>query len=330
MCASEMIIDVQNVTKTFRQYKRFPGFWGGLRTLVTTKYQETPAVEDVTFSVRAGESVGYLGPNGAGKSTMIKMLTGVLVPSAGRIRVLGFSPHEERLRNALKIGVVFGQRSQLWWDLPVIETFLLHKQMYRIPDLVYEKNLQKFDSIIDILPLLPKPARQLSLGQRMRCDIALALLHDPEILFLDEPTIGLDILAKDALREFLRWINREHNTTIILTSHDLQDIESLCGRLVIVDGGSILFDGELSALRSALGVKRRIQIKFFDEPPVFVLPGTKFASASSKIREFTLDDDNTSIVELLKLMPDNLAIRDVAIYEPTIENVIRDFYQRLK
>ncbi|MFN3402380.1 MAG: ATP-binding cassette domain-containing protein, partial [Ferrovibrio sp.] len=191
------LIEARGVSKRFRQHKRFPGLLGALKTLVTTEYTEVAAVTDVSFDIAAGEAVGYLGPNGAGKSTMIKMMTGILVPSAGALSVLGRTPHQERMANARQIGVVFGQRSQLWWDLPLIDSFALHQRIYDIPLARYQDNLRRFSDLLDLAPFLDRAVRQLSLGQRMRAEIVMSLLHDPKILFLDEPTIGLDVVAQD-------------------------------------------------------------------------------------------------------------------------------------
>ncbi|MBL4645080.1 MAG: ATP-binding cassette domain-containing protein, partial [Rhizobiales bacterium] len=215
------IISANGVKKYFRQHKRFPGFRGALKTLFTSEYTEVKAVDGISFTIDAGEAVGYLGPNGAGKSTMIKMLTGILLPTSGDISVLGRVPHKQRMINAHEIGVVFGQRSQLWWDLPVIDSFKLHQSIYDIPEALYRQNLTHFSAMLNLEPFLDRAVRQLSLGQRMRCEIVMALLHDPKILFLDEPTIGLDVVAKDAVRKFLAEMNRERGVTIILTTHDL-------------------------------------------------------------------------------------------------------------
>ncbi len=253
-------IEARAVSKRFRQHRRFPGFLGALKTLVTAEYTEVAAVTEVSFTVAAGEAVGYLGPNGAGKSTMIKMMTGILVPTGGEVRLLGRVPNENRMSNAREIGVVFCQRSQLWWDLPVIDSFALHQRIYKIPDQRYRDNLKMFAQMLGLGPFLERAVRQLSLGQRMRCEIVMALLHDPKVLFLDEPTIGLDVVAKDAVRKFLAEINRSRGVTVILTTHDLQDIEHICPRLIMVDEGKLLYDGELRRLRAALGSKRRLRL----------------------------------------------------------------------
>jgi ABC-2 type transport system ATP-binding protein len=254
-----------------------------LRTLFTREYDEVAAVDGISFSIGAGEAVGYLGPNGAGKSTMIKMLTGILVPTGGHLSVLGRVPHEQRMRNARDIGVVFGQRSQLWWDLPVIDSFALHQRIYDIPDKRYRENLDHFIDLLDLSSFLERAVRQLSLGQRMRCEMVMALLHDPKILFLDEPTIGLDVIAKDAVRKFLSEVNRERGVTLILTTHDLQDIEQICPRLIMVDEGHLLFDGAVLNFGPRWASSAGCALNSRPIPAPLPFPG----HGSSKMREST-------------------------------------------
>ena len=320
------IISAEGVTKRFRQHKRFPGLTGAIRTLFTAAYTEVRAVEDVSFSIGAGEAVGYLGPNGAGKSTMIKMLTGILVPTAGDVRVLGRVPHEERIANAREIGVVFGQRSQLWWDLPVIDSYTLHQRIYRIPDARYRDNLARFSEMLGLAPFLDRAVRQLSLGQRMRAEIVMALLHDPRVLFLDEPTIGLDVVAKDAVRKFLAEVNRERGVTVILTTHDLQDIEQICPRLIMVDEGRLLYDGELKRLRATLGGKRRLRLEFAEDPGEVLLARARLTADEGPLKHYEVDADGVSLIDILAGLPPALAVKDVAMEEPSIEEVIRTFY----
>ena len=240
--AAEPVITVEAVTKSFVQ-RRKTGRLRRERTVFT-------AVDQVSFTVARGELVGYIGPNGAGKSTTIKMLTGILMPSSGRLTVAGLTPQRDRVRLARRIGVVFGQRTSLWWDLPLGDSFALLRRLYRIPPARYRENLDRFVGALELGPLLDKPVRQLSLGQRMRGDITAALLHDPEIVYLDEPTIGLDIVSKKAVREFLHALNAESGTTILLTTHDIGDIERLCSRVIAIDRGRVGFDGSLDALRA--------------------------------------------------------------------------------
>jgi ABC-2 type transport system ATP-binding protein len=321
------IIAADGVSKRFRQHKRFPGFFGALRSLVTRDVTEIVAVEDVSFTIAEGEAVGYLGPNGAGKSTMIKMMTGILVPSGGEVHVLGRVPHENRIVNARQIGVVFGQRSQLWWDLPVMDSFLLHQRIYKIEERRFRANLERFSRLLDLTPFLDRAVRQLSLGQRMRSEIVMALLHDPKVLFLDEPTIGLDVVAKDAVRKFLAEINRERRTTIILTTHDLVDIEEICPRLIMVDEGKLLFDGELGNLRRALGSARRLTLEFAADPGPLVLSTARLTTDEGLRKHYVLEREDVSLVDVLSEVGSDRGLTDVALEEPGIEEVIRTFYQ---
>jgi ABC-2 type transport system ATP-binding protein len=322
------IIEARAVSKRFRQHRRFPGFFGALKTLVTSEYTEVEAVTDVSFAIAPGEAVGYLGPNGAGKSTMIKMMTGILVPSAGEISVLGRVPHRERQANAREIGVVFGQRSQLWWDLPVVDSFELHREIYAIPRPRFDANLKSLSQLLELEPFLERAVRQLSLGQRMRAEIVMALLHDPKILFLDEPTIGLDVVAKDAVRKFLSRVNRERGTTIILTTHDLQDIEEICPRLIMVDHSRLIFDGETAKLRSALGSARRLMLEFAADPGRLELQSARLTSDDGLRKHYLLERDDISLVQVLDEIGDTTQLKDISVEEPNIEEVIRTFYQR--
>jgi ABC-2 type transport system ATP-binding protein len=320
------IISADGASKRFRQHKRFPGLFGALKSLVTRDFNEVVAVDGVSFTIRQGEAVGYLGPNGAGKSTMIKMMTGILVPSGGEVKVFGRTPHEHRVLNAREIGVVFGQRSQLWWDLPVMDSFLLHQRIYRIEETRFRANLERFSTLLELAPFLDRAVRQLSLGQRMRSEIVMALLHDPKVLFLDEPTIGLDVVAKDAVRKFLAEINRERGTTIILTTHDLVDIEEICPRLIMVDEGKLLFDGELRNLRASLGAARRLRLEFDSDPGPLALSRAALVNDEGIFKHYRIERPDVSLVSILAELPDSLPLKDVLVEEPTIEEVIRAFY----
>lgn len=324
----EKIIDVSGLSKQFRQYRRYPGFRGALKSLITTSYDDVVAVEDTSFSLAEGEAVGYLGANGAGKSTMIKMLTGVLVPTAGDVKVLGRTPYVERVRNAQEIGVVFGQRSQLWWDLPVIDSFKLHKAIYQIDDRRFQKNLNELSGLLELGSYINRPVRQLSLGQRMRAEIVMALLHDPKILFLDEPTIGLDVVAKDAVRRFLATVNRQHGVTIILTTHDLQDVEQICPRIIMVDHGRQLFDGSLQRLRSELGAARRLILEFHTDPGPVTLSSCLLISDEGVRKHFLVKREDVSLVDIFAELGSYRELRDVAMQVPNIEEVIRSYYTR--
>lgn len=321
------IISAAGVGKTFRQLKRQSGFGGAIKSLFSRDYTEIRAVDGVSLAIEPGEAVGYLGPNGAGKSTMIKMMTGILTPSAGTLSVLGREPHAHRMTNAAEIGVVFGQRSQLWWDLPVRDSYDLNRHIYDIPEARFGDNLAYLTTMLDMASFLDRPVRQLSLGQRMRAEIAMALLHDPKILFLDEPTIGLDVVAKDAVRKFLSEINRERGTTIILTTHDLVDIEEICPRLIMVDDGKLLFDGELKRLRASLGSRRRLTLEFATDPGPITLTTATLAADDGAAKHFILEDEAVSLIDVLNEVGRGHGLQDVKLEEPDIEEVIRTFYQ---
>ena len=250
--SADPLIYVHDLCKDFRTFRRREGVWGSIQNLFARDYRTVAAVDRGGFSIERGEMVGYIGPNGAGKSTTIKMLTGILVPTSGEIRVNNYVPFRQRRQYVKTIGVVFGQRTQLWWDIAVIESFKLLRRIYDVPQRDFDARMEHFNEILGISDYLHTPVRKLSLGERMRCDLAAALLHNPPLLFLDEPTIGLDVVAKDHIRHFLRAINREFHTTILLTTHDLDDIEELCRRIMIIDHGRVLFDGHLYDLKQKL------------------------------------------------------------------------------
>ena len=320
------VIDVGSLTREFRQAKRFGGPFGAVRTLFTQQYTTRTALDDLSFAITPSESVAYLGPNGAGKSTTIKILTGILVPTAGTVRVLGNEPHRHRQANAQRIGVVFGQRSQLWWDLPLVESFDLHRRIYKIEPERYRANLAFCEEVLRMEAFLHTPVRQLSLGQRMRGELAMALLHEPEVLFLDEPTIGLDVLAKDRIRAFLKVVNRERGTTIMLTTHDLKDIEELCDRILVVNLGKLVYDGPIDALRQRLGSQREITIEFHDDPGPVNIPHATLAEDRGIRKTFAFDRTEMPALDLVSALPRSLPIADISFAEPDIEEVIRRLY----
>ena len=256
------LIKVENLIKEFKQQKREKGFRGLMNSLFNREYIIKTAVDNISFNVDKGEIVGYIGPNGAGKSTTIKMLVGILVPTSGRVIVNGLEPYKKRKENAKNIGVVFGQRTQLWWDIPVSESLNLMKYMYRIPERKFKINLDLFSEILEIHKFINLPVRQLSLGQRMRADLCAALLHSPDIIYLDEPTIGLDVVVKKAIREFIKEINKTLGTTVILTTHDMADIEKLCSRVIVIDHGNIIYDDNLDYLRNKFGNEEILSVEF--------------------------------------------------------------------
>jgi len=288
---------------------------------------EVVAVRDLTFGIEAGEMVGYIGPNGAGKSTTIKMLTGILVPTSGHLRVAGLDPSRRRTELARKIGVVFGQRTTLWWDLPLRDSFEVLQKIYRTDPARHRQNLAEYVELLDLGDLLDTPVRQLSLGQRMRGDIVAALLHDPEILFLDEPTIGLDVISKGRLREFLRALNASRGTTLVLTTHDLQDIEALCDRVIVIDHGTCVFDGELAELHRHGGSTRTLVVDLVDEAPAIRVPGadTLRVEGPRQWLAFPADARAAPIVAAVAAAYD---VADLSIQEPDIEDVIRELYSR--
>ncbi|MEP9383245.1 ABC transporter ATP-binding protein [Nocardioides cheoyonin] len=285
------------------------------------------AVHDLSFEVGAGEMVGYIGPNGAGKSTTIKMLTGILVPTGGHVRVAGIEPSRHRRELARRIGVVFGQRTSLWWDLPLRDSFDLLRRIYDIAPERYERNLQEYVELLDLGDLLDTPVRQLSLGQRMRGDIAAALLHDPGILFLDEPTIGLDVISKGRLREFLRALNAERGTTLVLTTHDLQDIEALCDRVIVIDHGTAVFDGPLDKLRATGGASRTLVVDLVDEADPITVTGAEVVKVDGP-RQWLSFPAEASAAPLVAQVAAAYDVADLSIQEPEIEGVIRELYSR--
>ena len=313
------LIEVRDLERTFSVRRR--------TGRLARERVDVRAVRDLTFSVDGGEMVGYIGPNGAGKSTTIKMLTGILVPTAGHIRVAGLEPSRRRTELARRIGVVFGQRTTLWWDLPLRDSFELLQKMYRIPPERYRRNLAEFVELLSLADLLDTPVRQLSLGQRMRGDIAAALLHDPEILYLDEPTIGLDVVSKGRLREFLRTLNAERGTTLLLTTHDLQDIEALCRRVIVIDHGTAVFDGDLADLHRHGGSTRTLVVDLVDEAPAISVPGATTKRVEGP-RQWLSFPSDASAAPLVAAVAASYDVADLSIQEPDIEDVIRELYSR--
>ncbi|WP_405617541.1 ATP-binding cassette domain-containing protein [Streptomyces sp. NBC_01508] len=297
--------------------------------LLRRERHQVRAVDGLTFRVARGEMVGYIGPNGAGKSTTIKMLTGILTPSAGRLRVAGIDPSRERTRLARRIGVVFGQRTTLWWDLPLIDSYRLVHRMYRIPDSRYRENLERCVELLELGELLEVPVRQLSLGQRMRGDIAAALLHDPEVLYLDEPTIGLDVISKARVREFLRDLNAERRTTVLLTTHDLTDIEQLCERVMVIDHGRLMYDGGLGALHEVGESERTLVVDLERELPPVELPGARVVKVEGP-RQWLAFPAAESAAPLVARIAAEYPLMDLSVREPDIESVIAKMLARGK
>lgn len=296
--------------------------------MISNQFREIRAVDRISFDVERGETVGFIGPNGAGKSTTIKMMTGILVPTDGSVKVLGKEPYRYRKDNAMKIGVVFGQRTQLWWDLPLSDTFRLLKSMYRIPDLVYKRNMELFMEELDLRAFFQQPVRQLSLGQRMRGEIAAAMLHDPEILFLDEPTIGLDVLVKQQLRDFIRRVNREKNVTMILTTHDMKDVEELCRRIVLINGGKLVLDMPVSEVKDRFRQSHDVVITFAREPGALACPdGCEIIPRGKLEYVFRVDHEKIRISDFIAGYLAEYEIQDISIQGMEIEEIVRRLYQ---
>lgn len=323
------MITVTELSKEFRVYRHHRGGLGALRNLVTREHHIVRAVDRVSFRIAAGELVGYLGPNGAGKSTTLKILAGILVPSSGAVDVAGRVPWLQRREHVRRIGAVFGQRTSLWWDLPVIESLDLLRHIYRVPEPRYRANLRLFDDLLELGPFLDTPVRSLSLGQRMRADLSAALLHDPTLLFLDEPTIGLDVVAKERIRTFIRTINRERGTTVILTTHDLGDVEKLCDRVMMIDRGRLVFDGALADLRQRFGEGRVLVVDFESVPPGLNLPGAEQLRREAN-RVWLRVGGNGAASSVSQVVPRLFqagAVLDLSVQEPDIEDVIRRIYE---
>jgi len=323
------VIRVEGLTKVFRSFRREEGLGGALKALVKRTAVETVAVRDVTFAIEPGEMVGYIGANGAGKSTTIKMLTGILTPTSGEVACNGFVPYRERTRYVATIGVVFGQRTQLWWDIAVVESLRLLKEIYGLTDAQYRERMALFDQVLGISAYLHQPVRKLSLGERMRCDLAASLLHRPPLLFLDEPTIGLDIVAKANVREFLQEINRREGTTVLLTTHDLSDIETLCRRVVVIDHGRLLFDGPLTALRDRILPITSIvfDVKTVPDPSTLAIDGLKVLEAGSHRYRVDIDRRQVSPASAVKEIVNRFDVADLSIVEPEIEEVVKRMYR---
>ncbi len=307
----ENMIEVRDVKKYYKIAKREKGMAAAAGNLFNRKYETKRAVDDISFSIKKGEIVGFIGPNGAGKSTTVKILSGILYPDAGEVKVSGFIPYKQRKQYVKNIGVVFGQKSQLNWDLPLIESFELMKFIYKIPPKKYEENLRLFSKLLDMEEFINQPVRQLSLGQRMRGDVVASLLHSPEIVFLDEPTIGLDVVAKERIREFVRYMNETERTTIIFTTHDMQDIEKVCDRLIIIDKGKKIYDGSIGEFKNRYANVKTIELLLED--------GRKETK--------TFDVSKTPMSVVMESLFSEKNIKDITLCESEIDSIIRDIYE---
>ncbi|QWU14726.1 ABC-2 type transport system ATP-binding protein [Paenibacillus sophorae] len=323
---NDTIIEVRGLTKTFKKIKKKEGFLSSIRSLVSREVEHVNSVSDVNLSIRKGEIRGLIGPNGAGKSTTIKMMSGILHPSEGTVNVLGFTPWLERERFVRHLGVLFGQKSQLWWDLPPIDTFALNKEMYRIPDEKYKERMAYFKELLQIGHVVNQPVRTLSLGERMKCELVCALLHEPALIFLDEPTIGLDIVSKETIRRFIKQMNKEQGTTFLVTTHDLADLENLCDNVTIINKGKVVFDDSMETLSTYFANSKIIEVKFNKPLDPSKLEGYNviaWGQQSAQIEiDLTKNDIKRSVYEIL----DRFQVADINITNIPIEQVIKHIY----
>ena len=323
---SMSLIKAEGLNKKFRIYQRGEGIRGYLKSFVKRDYEEVHAVEDLDLEIDEGEMIGYIGANGAGKSTTVKMLTGILEPSSGKIEVDGLDPHKHRKKNAMNIGVVFGQKTQLWWDLPVRESFKLLKEVYEVSDEDYEARIDEFDEVLQLSEFWDQPVRKLSLGQKMRCELAAAFLHHPKIVYLDEPTIGLDVAVKERIRDFIKKMNEDRDITVMLTTHDIGDIEDLCDRVVVLDKGRKIYDGELDTLVNRF-TSRRLVMELRDGEEFDIdMEGIQEVRKEEGSDEVVFDRDKVSASDLMREILDNYDVLDFRIREPDIESVVKKVY----
>lgn len=328
------IIRVEHLTKKFVIYEKESGLKGVMKSFFNAKRIEKTAVDDVSFTIKQGEIVGYIGPNGAGKSTTIKILTGILTPTEGTAVVDGLIPYQKRTANAKKIGVVFGQRTQLWWDLPLNESFTVLKEIYQISDSDYQERMAYFEGLFKLSEYMKQPVRQLSLGQRMKADIVASMLHNPKLLFLDEPTIGLDVIAKENIRKTIKDLNEKYNTTVILTTHDLSDIESLCDRILLIDKGKIIYDGDLERIKSSYGSKKIITFEVKNQEELAKIDTSMFikkdpdfqVSIEDNRLTLTFNKQKLDIKEIIHKVLSETEVIDIDISDDHLENIIKAIY----
>ncbi|MEZ3505435.1 MAG: ATP-binding cassette domain-containing protein [Lachnospiraceae bacterium] len=321
------MISVNHLKKDFKIPIQKQGKFAAVRGLISSEYTVKHAVDDISFSIHEGEIVGFIGKNGAGKSTTIKMLSGILQTTSGDITVNGIRPFDQRMENAKQIGVVFGQKTQLWWDVPLIESYRLLREIYQIDNTVYQKNLDRYVPMLGLAEVLHKPVRQMSLGQRVKSDICAALLHSPKILFLDEPTIGVDVVSKKYLHDFIAEINRERDTTVLLTTHDMGDIEKLCSRVIVIDSGHLMYDGDLESMVARFGAFRSLMVEF--ERPVedFQIADARLTRSEGTRKWFSFHRSEATPLKLLHVIDDRFPIHDIEIIEPDIEDIVRNLYE---
>lgn len=328
------MIEVKNLKKEFKMSKKYPGFKGAIKSFFSREYTIKTAVDDISFKIDEGEIVGYIGENGAGKSTTIKMMTGILTPTSGQVLVNQRVPYEDRQKNAKDIGVVFGQKTQLWWDLPLSETFSLLKDIYEVDEKDFRERMQFLNEILDMEPFMLSPVRTLSLGQRMRADLAAAFIHNPKVIYLDEPTIGLDVVVKDNVRKAIKKINQDFGTTIILTTHDLNDIEELCSRIIIIDSGKLIYDGGLQEIKELYGYMTNIEVQLKRE---ISLKEAEFIKSLDKenidlsIKEnkliVTFNKNNVSTTDIIGRLMAKFEVVDFSVNETTVEEIVKKIYR---
>lgn len=325
-------IEVKHLVKEYKRKRNKENLIQSLGSMFHPEYEILRAVDDVSFSIGEGDAVGYVGPNGSGKSTTIKMLCGILKPTDGSVRIEGANPFKERIKNNKKIGVVFGNRSVLWWDVPVMESFRLFQKLYEIPKERFQYNIERFTEIMDLGPLLSIPERQLSLGQKIRCNIAAAFLHDPKIVYLDEPTIGLDAESKAKIREFVRKMNQEEKTTFIVTSHDFQDIEMLCRRIVLINHGKIVIDDDMQKVKLAFNKEKQIQFEIDHNPwytgQAFSMDGVQMLHGTNHSIRLEYDQEKTDSMEVIAQVSRQCEIKDLTISGRDIETIIREIIKK--
>lgn len=326
----ENIIEITNVRKIYRTYQKKSGLKNMIKNIIYPDFKDFIAADDMSFCIRKGDIVGYIGPNGAGKSTTIKMLTGILMPNSGMIKVFGKDPLKYRKENSKHIGVVFGQKSQLWWDIPAIESLELLKEIYKVSDCDFKDRVEKYADMLQVKEFLNLPVRQMSLGQRMKCDLIAALIHDPSILFLDEPTIGLDVATKDRLREFILELNRTKKVTVFLTTHDMQDVEKLCNRVILINHGRMLYDGNLESVKEKYIRYRNLKVVF---NKTYSIDELKFLEDFQDLRIQNLDDKTMliqynyklySVTDIVSCLLKNTEVADFSIKDLEIEDVIKE------
>lgn len=331
------MIEVKNISKDFVSQKKYPGLKGAIKGLFSNEKSIKKAVDDISFTINDGEIVGYIGSNGAGKSTTIKMMTGILAPTRGECLVNGINPNKKRKENAQNIGVVFGQRTQLWWDLPLSESFTILKEIYNVSDAEYKERMEFLNRVLDLSDFFDRPVRTLSLGQRMRADLGAALLHNPKVLYLDEPTIGLDLVVKDNIRAAIKEINEKYNTTVILTTHDIGDIEELCSRIIIIDAGKKIYDGSLDALKDTYGTKRKVsmevkQPKALEGLELYTSLGVDPSDCSAdidfqkNILTVTFDKHKIQVPQVLSAVMKYTEVFDIQIQETELAEIVKDIY----